>query len=96
MENITTMELIALISIILTAISIIIHLCVLRALKSATNKSITEKIDGVITQLGGTVGKLLKALNLDGVSDAMHLIKDIITDASTPAGGLENTADKNE
>lgn len=93
MENLTLTEWIMIISIVLTIISIIIHLCVLRALKKSTNQSITEKIDGAISNLATTAGKVLKALNLDGVSDAIHLIKDLITYTDTTAnkgdGGKE-------
>lgn len=85
MENLTFTEWIMIISIILTTISIIIHLCVLRALKKSTNQTGTQKIDGAVTILATTAGKLLKALNLDGVSDVVHLIKDLITDTDTTA-----------
>lgn len=88
MQNLTFMEWVMIISIVLTIISIIIHLCVLRALKKSTNQTVTQKIDGAITNLANTAGKVLKSLNLGGVADVIHLVKDLITaqDTTTATG----------
>lgn len=80
MQNLTFTEWIMIISIVLTIISIIIHLCVLRALKKSSNQSFTQKIDSAITNLAATAGKVLKSLNLGGVADVIGLVKDLITD----------------
>lgn len=90
MQNLTFMEWIMIISIVLTIISIVIHLCVLRALKKSTNQTVTQKIDGAVTNLANTAGKVLKSLNLGGVADVIHLVKDLITTPDTATGEGED------
>lgn len=90
MANLTFNQWILIISIVLTLISIIIHLCVLRALKKSTNQTVTQKIDGAITNLANTAGKVLKSLNLGSVSDVIHLVKDLITTPDTTIGNGED------
>lgn len=82
LENLTFTEWIMIISIILTIISIIIHICVLRALRKATPKSITEKVKEGLTDAADTVTKVLKTLNIEGVGDAVNLVKELITKPS--------------
>lgn len=90
MEQLTFSQWLLIISILLTIISIIIHICVLRALKKSTNQGITDKIDGAITNLANTAGKVLKSLNLGGVADVIHLVKDLITTPDTTTGEGED------
>lgn len=94
MQNLSFTEWIMIISIILTLISIIIHICVLKALKNTTSKSVTEKIGGVAENLANTAAKVLKTLKLDGVSDVISLIKELIT-KDTPENVLKEKSEEN-
>lgn len=82
LENLTFTEWVMIISIILTLISIIIHLCVLHALRKAAPQSISEKIKTGLTGAADTVTKILKTLNIEGVGDAVNLVKELVTKPS--------------
>lgn len=82
LENLTFTEWVMIISILLTLVSIIIHICVLRALRKATPKSITEKVKEGLRDAADTVTKILKTLNIEGVGDAVNLVKELVTKPS--------------
>lgn len=82
LEQLTFTEWVMIISIILTLISIIIHLCVLHALRKAAPQSISEKIKTGLTGAADTVTKILKTLNIEGVGDAVNLVKELVTKPS--------------
>lgn len=82
LEQLTFTEWVMIISIILTLISIIIHLCVLHALRKAAPQSISEKIKTGLTGAADTVTKILKTLNIEGVGDAVNLVKELVTNPS--------------
>lgn len=82
LEQLTFTEWVMIISIILTLISIIIHICVLHALRKAAPQSISEKIKTGLTGAADTVTKILKTLNIEGVGDAVNLVKELVTKPS--------------
>lgn len=82
LEQLTFTEWVMIILIILILISIIIHLCVLDALRKAAPQSISEKIKTGLTGAADTVTKILKTLNIEGVGDAVNLLKELVTKPS--------------
>lgn len=82
LEQLTFTEWVMIILIILILISIIIHLCVLDALRKAAPQSISEKIKTGLTGAADTVTKILKTLNIEGVGDAVNLVKELVTKPS--------------
>lgn len=63
----------------LNIISIIIHICVLRALKKTSNTTISKQIGTVVENIADTAATVLGKLNLSGLGDVVGLIKDLIT-----------------
>lgn len=82
LEQLTFTEWVMIISIILTLISIIIHLCVLHALRKAAPQSISEKIKTGLTDAAKTLDTVFKTLNIEGVGDAVNLVKELVTKPS--------------
>lgn len=82
LENLTFTEWVMIISIILTIVSIIIHICVLRALCKATPKSVSEKIKTGLTDAAKTLETVFKTLNIEGVGDAVNLVKELVVKPS--------------
>ena len=64
-----------LIMIVLTIISIIVNINILRSLKKSTSKSILEGLEDGAT----TLSNILKKLKLESVTDVIELIKEIVT-----------------
>lgn len=93
LEQLTITEWVMIISIILTLISIIIHLCVLHALRKAAPQSISDKIKTGLTGAADTVTKILKTLNIEGIGDAVNLVKELVT---KPSDKKEDVINKDE